>query len=148
MRSNIMADLLFIENTSVASVARYINATCFKFVIAFLILGVIIELFSDCDFRGLIKRTFLALFVFATFEMFLVFNCKSNKSVFKSPINKYLIYAVLISIGLHLLAMYTSMNSLFYFVSVLLSLHNSIAHYFQDNIYTTFQIYISIRTCS
>ena len=72
MRSNIMADLLFIENTSVASVARYINATCFKFVIAFLILGVIIELFSDCDFRGLIKRTFLALFVFATFEMFLV----------------------------------------------------------------------------
>jgi len=52
------------------------------------------------------------------FQMFLVFNCKTSKSVFKSPINKYLIYAVLISIGLHLLVMYTPMNSLFYFVSL------------------------------
>jgi len=50
------------------------------------------------------------------FQMVLVFNCKSSKSVFKSPINKYLILAVLFSVGLHLLVMYTPMNSFFYFV--------------------------------
>jgi Ca2+-transporting ATPase len=52
------------------------------------------------------------------FEMFLVFNCKSNKSIFKSSWNKYLIYAVLASIGLHLAALYTPLSSLFSFVSL------------------------------
>jgi Ca2+-transporting ATPase len=50
------------------------------------------------------------------FEMFLAFNSKAHKSVFKSPMNKYLIYAVLVSIGLHMLVIYTPINSLFYFV--------------------------------
>jgi Ca2+-transporting ATPase len=49
------------------------------------------------------------------FEMLLAFNCKSNKSVFKSPFNKYLVYAVLISIGIHIIALMTPLNSLFYF---------------------------------
>ena len=51
-----------------------------------------------------------------TFEMFLVFNCKSNKSVFKSPINKFLFYAVFASIGMHLFVMYTPLGSIFNFV--------------------------------
>lgn len=50
------------------------------------------------------------------FEMFVVFNCKSSKSAFKSPKNKWLIYAVIISVGLHVLAVYTPLNSLFSFV--------------------------------
>ncbi len=52
------------------------------------------------------------------FEMFFVFNCKSKGSVFKSSINKYLIYAVLISVGLHLTALYTPFGSLFSFVAL------------------------------
>jgi len=52
------------------------------------------------------------------FEMFLVFNCKSTKSVFKSPINKYLFLAVAFSIGLHLLALYTPMSALFHFTAL------------------------------
>ena len=50
------------------------------------------------------------------FQMFLVFNCKSRQSVFKSKMNKYLIYAVLASIGLHLIVLYTPLSALFYFV--------------------------------
>ncbi|MBS3093179.1 cation-translocating P-type ATPase [Candidatus Pacearchaeota archaeon] len=50
------------------------------------------------------------------FQMFLVFNSKSDKSIFSSPFNKYLFYAVFISLFLHIIAMYTSLNSLFYFV--------------------------------
>jgi len=52
------------------------------------------------------------------FEMFLVFNCKSKESVLKSPMNKYLFYAVAFSIGLHLIALYTPISSLFGFVSL------------------------------
>lgn len=50
------------------------------------------------------------------FEMFLVFNCKSTESVFKSRANKHLFYAVGISILLQVLVVYTPLNSLFYFV--------------------------------
>jgi len=52
------------------------------------------------------------------FEMFLVFNCKSKGSVFKSKFNKYIIYAVAVSIALHLLVLYTPLNVLFSFVSL------------------------------
>ena len=51
-----------------------------------------------------------------TFQMFLVFSCKSKSSVFKSPFNKYLFYAVGFSMGLQLLVLYSPLNSLFYFV--------------------------------
>ena len=50
------------------------------------------------------------------FQLFLVFNSKTEKSVFKSPINKYLIYAVIISVLAHLIALYTPLGSLFSFV--------------------------------
>jgi len=53
-----------------------------------------------------------------TFQMFLVFNCKSTKSVFKSPHNKYIFLAVFVSMGLHLLVLYTPLSSLFHFVNV------------------------------
>ena len=52
------------------------------------------------------------------FQMLLVFSCKSEKSVFKSPANKYLVYAVLFSIALHVIALYTPIASLFGFVGL------------------------------
>ncbi len=54
------------------------------------------------------------------FELFFVFSCKSNRSLFMTGIfnNKYLIYSVLISGGLHLLAIYTSLGSVFGFVAL------------------------------
>jgi len=54
------------------------------------------------------------------FELFFVFSCKSNRSIFMTGIfdNKYLIYSVLISGGLHLLAIYTVLGSVFGFVSL------------------------------
>lgn len=57
------------------------------------------------------------------FELFFAFSCKSNKSLFKTGIldNKYLIYAVLISAGLHLLVIYTLLGSVFGFVALSLS---------------------------
>jgi len=67
------------------------------------------------------KARTMAVTASITFEMFLAFNCKSNKPLFKTKSfldNKYLIYAVLVSIGLHLLVMYSPLSSLFYFVAL------------------------------
>ncbi len=54
------------------------------------------------------------------FEMFFVFACKSKSSIFKTGIldNKILIYAVLISVGLQLLAIYTNFGKYFGFVGL------------------------------
>jgi Ca2+-transporting ATPase len=49
------------------------------------------------------------------FEMMLVFNAKSRKSAFRNLWNKYIFGAVAISIILHLIVMYTSLNRFFYF---------------------------------
>jgi len=63
------------------------------------------------------KARTLAVTMAITFQMFLVFNCKTKYSVLSSKMNKYLIYAVAISFGLHLIALYTPLGSLFSFVS-------------------------------
>ena len=54
------------------------------------------------------------------FELFFAFSCKSKHSIFKIGIfnNMFLIYAVLISAGLHLLAIYTLLGSVFGFVAL------------------------------
>jgi P-type Ca2+ transporter type 2C len=52
------------------------------------------------------------------FQMLLVFSCRSDKSVFKSGMNKWLVYAVLFSIGLHLIVLYTPVATLFGFVAL------------------------------
>ncbi len=56
------------------------------------------------------------------FEMFFVFACKSENSIFKTGLlnNKYLIYAVLISIGLQVIVVYTRLGGLFGFVPLTL----------------------------
>lgn len=71
------------------------------------------------------KARTMAVTTSVVYQMFLVFNCRSRKSIFEfnkqeglSNLNKYLFYAVGISIGLHLLVMYTWLGSLFYFVGL------------------------------
>jgi len=81
------------------------------------IVSVLIEfVFFYWNIDNIDKARTIVVTASIVFQMLLVFNCKSNKSVFKSPINKYLIYAVLASIGFHIIALYTPINSLFYFV--------------------------------
>jgi P-type Ca2+ transporter type 2C len=66
-----------------------------------------------------IART-MAITTAIFFELFFVFSCKSDESIFKTGIfnNKYLIYSVLISGGLHLLAIYTVIGNMFGFVAL------------------------------
>ncbi len=64
------------------------------------------------------KARTMAATVGFVFEMFLVFNCKSNSSVFKSKFNKYIIFAVLLSLFLHIIILYTPLNILFSFVQL------------------------------
>ena len=54
------------------------------------------------------------------FELFFVFSCKSEDSLFKTGIlnNKFLILAVLVSGGLHSLAIYTPLGEIFGFVAL------------------------------
>jgi Ca2+-transporting ATPase len=68
-----------------------------------------------------IART-MAISTAIFFELFFVFSCKSKRSLFRTGIfnNKYLIGAVLVSGGLHLLAVYSLFGSVFGFVSLTL----------------------------
>lgn len=54
------------------------------------------------------------------FELFFVFSCKSHRSLFSTGIlnNKYLIWAVFISAGLHLGLLYSGLGSMFGFVGL------------------------------
>jgi len=66
-----------------------------------------------------VART-MAISTMIFFELFFVFSCKSNRSLFKTGIlnNKWLLGAVGVSFGLHLLVIYTALGSLFKFVSL------------------------------
>jgi Ca2+-transporting ATPase len=64
------------------------------------------------------KARTMAVTTIVFFEMFLVFNCKSKGSVFKSETNKYVWYAVLAVLLIHLAAIYTPLGGLFYFVKL------------------------------
>ena len=75
-------------------------------------------LFFYNDFGNIDKARTMVVTSSVVFEMLLAFNCKSEGSVFKSKFNKYLLGAVIISVGLHFLVMYTPLNSLFYFVQL------------------------------
>lgn len=51
------------------------------------------------------------------YQMLLTFNCKTDKLVFKSFFsNKYLMYGVIVSIALHLIVLYTPLNTFFGFI--------------------------------
>ena len=59
----------------------------------------------------------MAISVAIFFALFFVFACKSERSLFKTGIldNKWLIYAVAISVILHLLVIYTFIGKMFGF---------------------------------
>ncbi len=87
-------------------------------LIAGLIAFLIDFLFFYLSMGNIVKARTMVVTASIVFEMFLVFNCKSNKSIFESSLNKYLFYAVLASIGLHIAALYTPLSNLFSFVSL------------------------------
>ncbi len=64
-----------------------------------------------------IART-MAVSAAVLFELFFAFSCKSEESLFKTGIlnNKWLLYSIVISAGLHLLAVYTPLGIIFQFV--------------------------------
>jgi len=74
---------------------------------------------ANIEFGLEVART-MAITTAIFFELFFVFSCKSARSIFTTGIfnNKWLIYSVLISGGLHLLAIYTVLGSVFGFVSL------------------------------
>jgi len=88
-----------------------------SFIIIVGVLSLIIDfLFFYSNISDINKARTMVATASVIFQMFIVFNCKSSKSVFKSPNNKWIIYAVLVSIALHVLVLYTPLNNLFGFV--------------------------------
>jgi Ca2+-transporting ATPase len=59
------------------------------------------------------KARTMAVTAVVIYEMLLVFNCRTKSSVFKAPVNKFIIYAVLTSLALQLIVMYTGLNVMF-----------------------------------
>tara|TARA_Y100000034_G_C6907733_1_gene421771 strand:- start:1955 stop:4534 length:2580 start_codon:yes stop_codon:yes gene_type:complete len=89
----------------------------------FIIIASIIPLiayliFFYINIDNMVKARTLIVTGSIVYQMFLAFNCKSKESVFKSPKNKYLFYAVGVSIVLHLIVLYSGLNSVFGFVSL------------------------------
>src|SRR3989338_1212561 len=85
-------------------------------IIAGFLLFLVGFLFFYLHIENIDKARTMALTTGFVFQMFLVFNCKSKGSVFKSKFNKYIIYAISASLVLHLLVLYTPLNALFSFV--------------------------------
>ena len=75
--------------------------------------------YGSINFGIDVART-MAISTAIFFELFFAFSCKSDRSLFLTGIlnNKYLIYAVLISGGLHLVAIYSGLGSVFGFVAL------------------------------
>jgi len=87
-----------------------------------LFVGILVSLVDFLVFYwymgDIIKARTMATTASIVFQMLVVFNCKSKESIFKSQSNKYLIGAVLFSIAIHLLVLYTPAGALFSFVSL------------------------------
>jgi Ca2+-transporting ATPase len=79
-----------------------------------IVLGLFVSEYSGSS--DLTKARTIALTTLIFFELFLAFSCRSEKkNIFQLGFltNKYLVYAVLISIALHLLLIYTPLSELF-----------------------------------
>jgi len=94
-----------------------------SFIIIAGILAFIISLIAFLIYyqQDIIKARTMAVTTTVIFEMFLVFNCKTKQPFFKSGINKFMIYAVLITMAVHILAIYTKLGSFFKFTPLLLN---------------------------
>ncbi|OGJ18875.1 hypothetical protein A3K73_07110, partial [Candidatus Pacearchaeota archaeon RBG_13_36_9] len=80
-------------------------------ILAFLICFVAFYYYMD----NIDKARTMAVTTSVLFQMFLVFNCRTKKPFYKFKLNKYVIYAVIISILLHLAIIYTPLNTFFKF---------------------------------
>jgi Ca2+-transporting ATPase len=94
-----------------------------KGIAGFIILGgiitVLIEfLFFYLNLDNISKARTMVVTSSIIFQMFLVFNCKSKHSVFKSPFNSYLFDAVAVSVAVHVLLLYTFLGTFFYFIPI------------------------------
>jgi len=92
------------------------NITLFIIVvglIAFLVDFIFFYLYKDP--LDMTKAQTMIVTASVMFQMFLVFNCKSSKPILKSKMNESLVYAVIVSITLHLLVLYTGLRYLFHF---------------------------------
>jgi len=90
-----------------------------KFVATAGLMGFIISFLMFYLFMANIdKARTMAVTTAVLYEMFLVFNCRTKGSVFKAPVNKYIVYAVLFSLALHLIVMYTPLSAVFGMVSI------------------------------
>ena len=87
-----------------------------KFIIIAGILGFLVTMGAFLlEIGNLDKARTMALSVVIFYELFLVFSCRSEKSVFKIGLfsNKFLVYAVLFSVLLHVVLLYTFIGSYF-----------------------------------
>ncbi len=95
-----------------------LNGTKKFIIIAGLLTALINFAFFYFYLSDITKARTMAVTSAILFQMFLVFNCKSTKYSFKSPFNKYILYAVLFSIGMQIIAIYTPLNELLYFTGI------------------------------
>jgi hypothetical protein len=72
MESNVIADLLFIQNPQAIRVSHYILECSQKFLGVFFLLGTILEFFADWNFSGVLKRLIFASVLLVTFESMLI----------------------------------------------------------------------------
>jgi len=96
------------------------NESIFKgitnFIVVAGILGFIVTMgVFLLEIGNIDKARTMALSVVVFFELFLVFSCRSDKSVFKIGLfsNKFLVYAVLFSVVLHVVLVYSFIGSYF-----------------------------------
>ena len=80
-------------------------------ILAFLICFVAFYSYID----NIDKARTMAVTTSVLFQMFLVLNCRTKKLFYKFKLNKYIIYAIIISILLHLAIIYTPLNTFFKF---------------------------------
>ena len=96
------------------------NESIFKGITNFIIVAGVLGFLATTsmfllEIGNVDKARTMALSVVIFFELFLVFSCRSDKSVFKVGIfsNKFLVYAVLFSVLLHVVLVYSFLGSYF-----------------------------------
>jgi len=83
-------------------------------ILAFLICFVAFYSYID----NIDKARTMAVTTSVLFQMFLVLNCRTKKLFYKFKLNKYVIYAIAVSILLHLAILYTPLNTFFKFTFI------------------------------
>ena len=96
------------ENILAGTIKFIIISGILAFIICFLVFYQYYQ--QDID-----KARTMALTTSILFQMFLVFNCQTKQPFFKATFNKYIVYAILFSIALHVVLIYTPLNIFFSF---------------------------------